>query len=941
MKLLSPPLLLALTLVSAMVQCTAPDAHDGSEPEIVDPPAQRGDRMVVPLEVEFYGCLEVQKGPLCILDAEAEFRLWVPAAPDREIDLRLDGKPIEAAREAREDGVLLRVNLAPPAQRLEVAVDRVTGERAEFSLTLQTSPKTPRPEFIAAWEFVHTQSHDSERAFHHRGILEDLLSQLNAGDRVECLRLLARLATRLEEPQVAVREYRQAVDLALKFGMIGKASQDALAASFLLSNRLDDLVEAERWLDRQSQISRGDPYTHALAPYFQGLLAYNQGDLERALQEFSLAGYRARRLDLQSELRQALQMHGLVLSRLGRDDEARALFEQAVALTSETTTPCARAELMTNIAASHMRTLQEGRTGEDPTPFLKQALALNLDPKGCNNPPMADRARLELAWVALLHGDLQMAQNRIEQVPAARLRDPSDRAMRLRLLTWLALARGEAKQALEHLEARRPLEPATPHARWQLDFDSGRAYELAGEFEAALDAYAKAELVVDDLILKVGFGDGRDLFATGHHESARHYIDLLVRERRYDEAFCAARIARARIVYPIDRAGRLAALAPEARAQWDALIGDYRTIRDRLDQERAEDWKLPAKQLKRIQTQRAHREERASDLLRRALALLSRASLPRVSCDDLRPPASDEAIVLYHPVRDGAWVGFAATAGNLQVHRFESLPETSELSQTDSLALGSTLLAPFQTAIGRAKHLRMLPMRALLDIPFHAASDPARPSQQVLERVDVAYAIDRPAKRTATDGELTQALVVADPRSNLAHANAEVTMVEQALGGRGVAVQTLRGAGASGARLRSALAKTDLLHYAGHGLSDGTTGVGSVLLLAGGTLSVGDILMLPRVPKSVVLSGCETGLTDNRTLSGGMSVAWAFVAAGSQSVIAASTEIDDDLGAAISSQLYSGDGAAFEGPVALQRAQLAIRNQSSEAPWYVFRAWVP
>lgn len=234
-------------------------------------------------------------------------------------------------------------------------------------------------------------------------------------------------------------------------------------------------------------------------------------------------------------------------------------------------------------------------------------------------------------------------------------------------------------------------------------------------------------------------------------------------------------------------------------------------------------------------------------------------------------------------------------------------------------------------------------MRALLDIPFHAAADPVAPGEVVLERLDVAYAIDRPAKQIAEPPKaaLTRALVVADPRSNLEHAQAEVEMVEQALGERGFAVETLRGAGASGATLRRSLAGTDLLHYAGHGLSDGTTGVGSVLLLAGSTLSIGDILMLPWVPTSVVLSGCETGLTDNRTLSGGMSVAWAFVAAGSQSVIAASTEIDDDLGAAISSQLYSGRATSFDGPTALRTAQLAIRADAPASDWYVFRAWVP
>ncbi|MGB1015673.1 MAG: hypothetical protein ACPG4T_16165, partial [Nannocystaceae bacterium] len=426
---------LACLVVGAAVCGPDLPGTTGELPAVVAPDGE-GDENV---EVQFHGCTEVLEGPTCILDPDAEFRLWVQAAPDSEVTLVLDGQPVPAIREIREDGVLLRVNLVPPAQKLEVRSQTLTGF-SSFVLTLDTAPKTPRREFIAAWEFVHTQSHDSTRAFHHRGILEELLATLDARERVECLRLLARLATRLDEPQVSLREYRQAVDLGLSLGMIGKASQDALAASFVASNTLDDLVAAERWLDRQARISQGDPYTHTLAPYFQGLLAYNQGDLERALQRFEVAGYRARRLDLEVEQRQALQMHGLVLSRLGRDREARALFEQAIALTSETTTPCARAELLTNYAASHMRTMQEGRPAEDPTPYLTQALALNVDPKGCNNLPMADRARLELGWAALLRGKLEQAELRLKEVPEAHLRDPSDRVMRHRLATWVALA---------------------------------------------------------------------------------------------------------------------------------------------------------------------------------------------------------------------------------------------------------------------------------------------------------------------------------------------------------------------------------------------------------------------------------------------------------------------------------------------------------------------
>jgi hypothetical protein len=103
-------------------------------------------------------------------------------------------------------------------------------------------------------------------------------------------------------------------------------------------------------------------------------------------------------------------------------------------------------------------------------------------------------------------------------------------------------------------------------------------------------------------------------------------------------------------------------------------------------------------------------------------------------------------------------------------------------------------------------------------------------------------------------------------------------------------------------------------------------------------LRVSDILAIPRVPDTVVMTGCETGRAETEQGLGGMHLAAAFVLGGSSLVIAASKVVPDDVAAAYATMLY--DDGTQPTVEKFQRAQRRMRARF-QTDWSTFRAWVP
>lgn len=179
--------------------------------------------------------------------------------------------------------------------------------------------------------------------------------------------------------------------------------------------------------------------------------------------------------------------------------------------------------------------------------------------------------------------------------------------------------------------------------------------------------------------------------------------------------------------------------------------------------------------------------------------------------------------------------------------------------------------------------------------------------------------------RPASDPPTGPPVVLGDPRSSLPGAAAEARAVAAELG-----VEPLLGPAADRAAVEKAHGL--LLHIASHAQ---TTPDGSKLVLAEAELGTDDIAALAGAPATVVLASC--GSAAARDVGGWGSLASAFIAAGTNMVIATSWTIRDDTAARVVEELYRYDVAA-DPAAALARAQqaLATRGDVPTREWAAF-----
>jgi hypothetical protein len=364
----------------------------------------------------------------------------------------------------------------------------------------------------------------------------------------------------------------------------------------------------------------------------------------------------------------------------------------------------------------------------------------------------------------------------------------------------------------------------------------------------------------------------------------------------------------------------VAALPPAERLRWDAAVGRHRRERDALFALAAGDWKLSRDKLDAAARARATHSEAAARALSEALALLDEGA----PGEPPPIPPGDALLAVVRAAPGELAVFFAEPAGVVSARVLEGPP--SELAER--------LLAPFGAELGRARRLRVLSDGLPRSADLHALPFRGGP---LLATLPVAYAVDLPAPppRVAPSGE---ALIVADPRADLPGARSELDAVRAALGTRALTV--LVGREATRGAVEQGLARAELFHYAGHGLfGDGVGGNSKLLLADGAELSAAEVLLAPAVPRWVVLSGCETARVESHRVLG-LGLATAFVAAGSEVVIAATRPVPDALAATISAAFHQQLAQGLEPVGALRAAQLAVAAAEPHSDWAAYRAVV-
>ena len=740
--------------------------------------------------------------------------------------------------------------------------------------------------------------------------------------------IIARVHLRRGRAREAMEGLQRAAALHREAARPAEALRDELALVYAC------LYQGRRFGDARAALGRAEALA-ASAPdgihgvrYFQGLLAYETGNLRTALVSLRAA------LASREYRTSTLQVLAFVLQLLDREDEADALLSEAER-SAEAEDPCPRADLLANVGWFRVRS-RRGSSGA--AELLDRTLELRRE--RCPGDPARARVLADYAALHVREGRDAEARSRLEHARAA-APDP-DGAM---LATWLdlegqlALRAGAPSEALSRFERLAEIADAglLPVAVWRAALGRARALESLGRVDEAGAAFEQAEAMVARSSLLVPADEGRAGYLGSLDESARAAVRFFA-ARDPARAAAIARRARARALSSLRWLDRLAELRGDERARWDAAMTAYRAGRSALEAAAGDYWKLTAPEL--AEAARAQREAqlRLTLELDRTIASLFGNALPGAGA--LPEPGPGELLLVYHPAESGL-VGLAVTRDGAAAREIAAVDPSAAPE-----ALAAALLEPFRGEITAAERVRFLVPGAFEAIDLHALPWDGAP---LLAARPVVFGSDvgpPPGNRPySVEGS---ALVVADPRGDLPSAREEATQVTAALQRAGHRATVLLGEAATHEAVLRALesAPPALLSYAGHAERGGSEGWDSRLRLAAGSgLTAGDVLALRGAPRLVVLSGCETGATSSRAGAVGLSLAAAFLVAGADAVIAASRPIEDVLAARLSAALHDGGAITDLSSEALARrlreAQLAARSTSPEADWAALRMIVP
>ncbi len=856
------------------------------------------------VEVTFAGCEAVRRGPVCEVSSAGPLTLFVASADPPAVTDQ-SGRTLSAEVVATQGGTRLVVTPPPGAEALQVGT---------WELALAPPPAAPAP-LVAARAAM-----DEHRYEDAASQLEHSLTTLPEAARGLALGLLGRVQLRRGQPDAAVPLFARSIAHHREHGLLSELTRDTFAYAHTLGSswRFSDARQA---LEALEPDLAEYPEGAASAPFYRASISADTGDLREALRLLALTATRSEQLGLGMQASHARQLRALTFDHLSRSADGVALLEPLLETTAD---PCGRAILLNNLGWVQLRAAR-GDADQLTRARDRLAEAYRLQTGPCPRPRQAANTETNLALAELLlehpeEAARHLAGSRaLEQAPAV------VQAWWLQLDGAIALLRGDAAAALTQYEelAARAEAGASPALAWRARVGRGRALEALDRPVEAIAAYREAESLLRDQSLRAPLGEGRDVFLSGHDESARLLVDLLLRQDEVVEAFAVARRARARLLAWLRRVDRLQRLSPGDRARWEAALTRYKRERAALEEDAAEDWQRPVDALVARRAARATQLDEMQGHLEAAFAVLAEGA----DADWQPPPARPgERVLAWFPVGDVDWVMFAAGPDGVHAHRM------SRAEVMDDARLGARVEAALGADLASVARVRLLPFGAVQGLDLHALPVGGAP---LVALAPVVYGLDLPPAGSAI--QAGPALVVADPLGDLPATQEEARVVRAAVGDPG---EVLESTAATAERVRAGLTHASLLHFAGHADHAGRDGAESALLLADGArLTVPDILALERAPARVYLSGCETGAVTREAAVAGLGLAQAFVALGAEQVVATTRPVPDTLSRSVAERVYAEPGRDWaEG---LRRAQVALARGDAEVDWEAYRVYVP
>ncbi len=257
------------------------------------------------------------------------------------------------------------------------------------------------------------------------------------------------------------------------------------------------------------------------------------------------------------------------------------------------------------------------------------------------------------------------------------------------------------------------------------------------------------------------------------------------------------------------------------------------------------------------------------------------------------------------------------------------------VDETEQNWLGmSGLIRPVEEETQPGDIVVLIPHGMLHDMPLHTLHTTT--NQSLIERNPVGYhlslALFQESLVRPGVTAITKAQVFGDSRHNLTGSAREARQIAQRLG-----AELHVGNEATRSQFLKAFTQSELIHFAGHGEFNRQEGMDQCLLMAAGEqISARDLIGLVSPADLIVLSGCETGLSEYRAGDEPFSLLRALLSAGAATTVVSQWRINDQATEKFFDYFYEQllTGQPGRKVLALQRAAVQMISQG-----YSFYEW--
>jgi tetratricopeptide (TPR) repeat protein len=747
---------------------------------------------------------------------------------------------------------------------------------------------------------------------------------------------------------------RHARDAAIRFARVGD-HQHSVMADIMLANALTSLGDFDEALRiyaraRMRASARSLPVLQALVEEAVALVCLARGQFGEALAGLEGARRRYETLAMPLQLAVAEKQLADTYLELRLLPEALALFEQSLARFRALDMPDNEAWTLAQRGRVQVLMGQSAPAAES----FESAEALFAAHELRVGESAVALARAELA---LDGGDagaaLVLAARAGRGFAAAGLADGCSRADIVRAHALLRAGSVEQASALFDSTLARARELGLLTARVRCLTGQGLVAQALGNVEAARTAFDAAVSLFEEQRRALPDDAMRSAFLSDHLRPYQELLRLAIlahaeRPHADQAADVLRRLDRFRAVALGERAGQGGEGADTEATQplRERLNWLYRAV-----QRMQEDGDSAAVQIDELRrTEHALLEQSRRELLAappRSAALGDGDG--ELDLTELRRQLGNDGVLVEYGVQDDELFACIVDHHGVALHRriarwsevlealrsarfqIETLrhgaaPVVQHLSHLTERArarlrkLHALVWQPLAPALASFRRVLIVPHAQLGAVPFAALGDG---ECCLCERHELAIA---PSAKLAlrglvrTPSSATRALVLGES-TRLPHAAQEARLVADLFGGQ----EAFIGKHATIEALRDHAGDADVVHLACHAQFRSDNPRFSALHLHDGVLTVDLVERLSLAPATVVLSGCETGLSDVGSGDDMVGLVRAFLIAGASRVLASLWPVDDAVTAGFMAHFYTALRSGHTPAAALGEAQRVVR----------------